>query len=66
VFATIGDRARAIEPYELATERLPVADRYRADAFSSLAELLEAEGRQTEALAELERALRPETRVRSS
>lgn len=59
VFATTGDRPRAIELYELAAERLPVADRYRATALTSLAELLEAEGRPAEALAVLKRALQP-------
>jgi tetratricopeptide (TPR) repeat protein len=65
VFATIGDRARAIELYELAAERLPVADRYRAEVFSSLAELLEAEGRKGDALTILKRALQPEPHVRN-
>ena len=63
VCAATGDRARAIELYELAAERLPVADRYRAAVLSSLADLLEAEGRTDEAFALLRAALRAETRV---
>ena len=58
IYAEIGDRARAIELYELATEQLSGApNRYLVEAFSRLAELLEAEGRKDDALRVLKRAV---------
>lgn len=58
VFARLGERARALEVYELAVER--VTDRHPdfvREVSSKMAELLEAEGRTDEALALLKRAV---------
>lgn len=61
VFAELGDRARAIELYELADETLPVDNRIRRDIAARLAELLEQEGRKDEALELLKRAMKLQT-----
>lgn len=59
VHARRGDRARAIELYELAAECLSsVPNRYLIEVYSQLAELLEAEGRSGEALEILKNAVR--------
>jgi len=57
----LGERAQAIELYELALETLPVADRYLLEACGRLAELLQQEGRKDEALSVLTRALQLRT-----
>jgi tetratricopeptide (TPR) repeat protein len=57
-FAEAGDRARAIELYELACERLEgTPNRALVDAYAHLAELLEAEGRKDAALEILRKAV---------
>ena len=58
VYAQTGDRARALELYELSAELM--ADRDHAfirELYAKMAELLEAEGRKDEALELLERAM---------
>ena len=64
MFARLGERARALELYELAaelvTDRHPVFVR---EISSKMAELLEAEGRTDEALALLKRAVGLQSRV---
>lgn len=65
VFATIGDAARALELYELAAESLPSTDHDLVQVYTALAELLEREGRQDEALEMLKRALGARTGARS-
>ncbi|HEY1366359.1 MAG TPA: helix-turn-helix transcriptional regulator [Gaiellaceae bacterium] len=57
VLRQLGDTARARELYELAADTLPEADRYLTAVYASLAELLEAEGRQDDALSVLKKAL---------
>ena len=58
VHESLGDTARARELYELAAELLErTPSRYLVDVLSRLAALLEAEGRQDEALAVLKRAV---------
>jgi tetratricopeptide (TPR) repeat protein len=64
IFASLGDRARAIEIYELALESLPAENRYLSDVYSALGEALEAEGRTDEALEALKRALSVRTHSR--
>jgi tetratricopeptide (TPR) repeat protein len=61
VFAGLGDRARALELYELADETLPVDNRIRRDIATRRAELLEQEGRKDEALELLKQAMRIES-----
>lgn len=57
-FAEAGDRERALELYELACEILErTRGSYLVDAYSELAELLEAEGRKDEALETLRKAV---------
>lgn len=59
VFATIGDRARAIELYELAADLLGRnPNHFLVTVYAELAELLKDEGRKDEALAALEKAVR--------
>jgi tetratricopeptide (TPR) repeat protein len=58
VFGNLGDRAKAIELYELADETLPTDNRYRNDVAARRAELLEQEGRKDEALELLKQAMR--------
>ena len=64
VYRELGEADRAIELYELAAETLPPAHRYRIEVLSKLGELLEAEGKQAEALEVLKRALAEQKRVR--
>lgn len=64
VFATTGDRSRAIELYERAAGLLEaVPNQHRLGILSRLAELLEGEGRTDEALAVLKQAVRAQTDV---
>jgi len=64
IFASLGERARAIEIYELALQSLPAENRYLSDVYSALGEALEAEGRKDEALEALKRALAIRTQSR--
>lgn len=58
VFADLGDRARALEIYELAEEVLgEVPTRYRVELYQRMSVLLEEEGRPGEALQLLKKAL---------
>lgn len=58
LYDEIGEPERAIELYELAAELLEVApNRYLVQAYSRLAELLEAAGRKDDALRVLKRAV---------
>jgi tetratricopeptide (TPR) repeat protein len=65
VFADLGDRAKAIELYELADELLADGGRFSNDVAARRAELLEQEGRKDEALELLKRAMRAQTESRS-
>jgi tetratricopeptide (TPR) repeat protein len=65
VFAELGDRAKAIELYELADELLAKGGRFSVDVSARRAELLEQEGRKDEALELLKRAMRTRTESRS-
>jgi tetratricopeptide (TPR) repeat protein len=58
IYDEIGERDRAIELYELSAELLEVApNRYLVQAYSRLAELLEAAGRKDDALSVLKKAV---------
>jgi tetratricopeptide (TPR) repeat protein len=58
VYAQTGDRARALELYELSGELMAERDHtFTRDLYSKMAELLEAEGRKDEALVLLKRAM---------
>ena len=58
VFADLGERERALELYELAIEMLERnPNRYLAEAYTKLAELLEASGRKDEAFVVIKKAL---------
>jgi tetratricopeptide (TPR) repeat protein len=58
IYASIGERERARELYELAIETLePMPDRYLVETYSKLAELLETDGDADAALAVLKRAM---------
>lgn len=62
-FAEAGDRERAIELAELACQLLEEhPNRYLVEAYSSLANLLEAEGRKDEAFAILQKAVSVQSR----
>jgi tetratricopeptide (TPR) repeat protein len=65
VFADLGDRARALELYELADETMPLDSRYHHEITASRAELLEQEGRKDEALQLLKRAMGINTEARA-
>jgi tetratricopeptide (TPR) repeat protein len=65
VFAELGDRARALELYELADETLPIDNRIGRDIATRRAELLEQEGRKDEALEVLKRAMQAQTDARA-
>jgi tetratricopeptide (TPR) repeat protein len=65
VFAGVGDRAKAIELYELADELLQEGGRWSNEVSARWAELLEQEGRKDEALELLKRAMRTQTESRS-
>jgi tetratricopeptide (TPR) repeat protein len=64
VFAGLGDRARALELYELADELGPADGRLRRDIAARRAELLEQEGRKDEALELLKQAMRLDSEAR--
>jgi tetratricopeptide (TPR) repeat protein len=64
VFSSLGDRARAIELYELAYETLPADSRSHQDLAARRAELLEQDGRKDEALELLKRAMRTQSESR--
>jgi tetratricopeptide (TPR) repeat protein len=58
VYADLGDRAKAIELYELATEVLSAfPSRYLVEVYQKLADVLEAEGRKDDALKVLKDAV---------
>jgi tetratricopeptide (TPR) repeat protein len=58
VFAKRGDRARALELYELSAERMVERDHaFIRDLYSKMADLLEQEGRKNEALQLLKKAV---------
>jgi tetratricopeptide (TPR) repeat protein len=58
VYEQLGDRAKALELYELAAERLEgQPGRYLVDVYSKLARLLEEDGRKDQALEVLKRAV---------
>ena len=65
VFAGLGDRARALELYELADESRPINSQVRRELATRRAELLEQEGRKDEALAVLKRAMQAQTDART-
>jgi tetratricopeptide (TPR) repeat protein len=59
LFADLGQRAKAIELYELAAELLEAhPNRYLVETYGHWAELLESEGRPADALSVLKKALR--------
>lgn len=61
VFADLGDRERALELYELAIEMLERnPNRYLLEAYTKLADLLEASGRKDDAFAAMKKALAAE------
>ena len=62
VFAHIGDRARALELYDLADEKYPIDSQRSTRYATRRAELLEQEGRKDEALEVLKRAMNVQTR----
>ena len=58
VYEQLGDRAKALELYELAAERLEAQPgRYLVEVYSKLARLLEENGQKDEALEVLKRAV---------
>jgi tetratricopeptide (TPR) repeat protein len=64
VFEELGDEERALELYELGIERLEaVPSRYLVEAYSKLAELLEARGETERALALLRQAMHAQARA---
>ena len=65
VFTDLGDRARAIEIYELAAETLPLDSQYHGEIAARRAELLEQSGRKDEALEVLKNAMRLQTESQS-
>jgi tetratricopeptide (TPR) repeat protein len=67
IFEGLGDRARALELYELAVEFLDErAPTYLVDIYSKMAALLEQDGRKDEALELLKRAVGLRTQVRDN
>jgi tetratricopeptide (TPR) repeat protein len=64
VYAELGDRARAIELYELAAEKLDShPSRYLMETYEKLAALLEDDGRKDEALGVLKKAVAVQTQT---
>ena len=64
IYDELGEQARAIELFELAVELLDAhPSRYLVQAYSRLAELLEAEGRKDDALAVLKKAVGVQARA---
>jgi tetratricopeptide (TPR) repeat protein len=66
IFSELGERARALELYELAVETLPAQDRHLAEMYRAIGEIHDAEGRPSEALAFLRRALDVQDHARQS
>ena len=64
-FRRRGDRAKALELYELAAERLVAPDRHLADVLTAMAEIHEEEGRPDEALQLLKQAVRVRSGIQS-
>lgn len=63
-FAEVGDRVRAIELYELASEFLEqTPNRFLVEAYAELADLLEAEGRKDDAFEVMKKAIRLQRRI---
>ena len=63
IFKDLGERARALELYELAVETSPTEDRHVGEMYRAIGEIHEAEGRPGEALDSFKRALDVQTRV---
>lgn len=63
IFNDLGERARALELYELAVETSPTTDRHVSDMYRAIGEIQESEGRPAEALESFKRALDVQTRV---
>jgi tetratricopeptide (TPR) repeat protein len=63
IFNDLGERARALELYELAVETSPTEDRHVGEMYRAIGEIHEAEGRKGEALDSFKRALDVQTRV---
>jgi len=63
IFNDLGERARALELYELAVETSPTEDRHVGEMYRAIGEIHEAEGRPGEALDSFKRALDVQTRV---
>ena len=57
IFNELGDRAKALELYELAVETFPAQDRHAADAYQAMADIAEAAGEKDKALHYLRLAL---------
>ena len=64
IFKDLGERARALELYELAVETSPTQDRHVGEMYRAIGELHEADGRQADALDSFKRALDVQARVR--
>ena len=64
VYAELGERARALELYELAADHMKDTPTYLVDVYSKMAEVLEDEGRKDEALEVLKRAVGLKEQVR--
>ncbi|HVH50615.1 MAG TPA: tetratricopeptide repeat protein [Gaiellaceae bacterium] len=65
VFRKLNDAPRALELYELASERLPDSDPFNAEVYTALGELLEESGRADEALRAYKSAAQLHTPARS-
>jgi tetratricopeptide (TPR) repeat protein len=63
IFNELGERARALELYELAVDTSPTEDRHLADMYRAIGEIHEASGRPGKALESFKRALDVQTRV---
>jgi tetratricopeptide (TPR) repeat protein len=66
VYAELGERARALELYELAADHMADTPTYLVDVYSRMAELLEQEGHKDEALELLKRAVGLRAEVRGN
>lgn len=64
VFVALKQPERALELYELAVDRLPKNDPFRANAFAALGELLESQGRDKQALQAYKTAAQARAQVR--
>ncbi|HUZ16542.1 MAG TPA: tetratricopeptide repeat protein [Gaiellaceae bacterium] len=65
-FRARGDKAKALELYELASDRLVAPDRHLADVLTAMADIHEEEGRPDQALQLLKRAMRTRSGIQSS